>query len=273
MSVTRGFRGGSAEAVVALTGQLRSELTDPALAAAVGEDLYAAATVLRREGTLRRFATDASVPADARAGVVADLFRGKVGEQVSLDLLTAAARRRWTAGRDLPDALEQLSVVARVIASGDPGRLSDELFAFAGTVQDNPELRDALSDRTRSPEERATLVDSLLGGKVLPATLALAKQALGGSYRTVTVALDDYGQLIAAAAEERVATVRVARPLTEADERRLQAALSRQYGREVHLHVVVEPEVLGGIKVEIGDDVIDGTVSSRLDDARRRLAG
>ena len=68
--------------------------------------------------------------------------------------------------------------------------------------------------------------------------------------------------------------MRVARDAGDAeDAQRLQDALARQYGRPVHLNVVVDPEVIGGIRVEIGDDVIDGTVASRLDDARRRLAG
>ena len=53
----------------------------------------------------------------------------------------------------------------------------------------------------------------------------------------------------------------------------MSGVLARQYDRPVHLNVVVDPEVIGGIRVEIGDDVIDGTVSSRLDEARRRLAG
>ena len=70
-----------------------------------------------------------------------------------------------------------------------------------------------------------------------------------------------------------VATVRVAHELTEADRDRLAAALQRQYDRPVHLNVLVDPEVLGGIRVEIGDDVIDGTVAARLADARRLLAG
>ena len=68
-------------------------------------------------------------------------------------------------------------------------------------------------------------------------------------------------------------TVRFARPLGDADRDRLAAALARSYGRDVHLNVIVDPEVIGGIRVEIGDDVIDGTVASRLDDAGRRLAG
>ena len=67
--------------------------------------------------------------------------------------------------------------------------------------------------------------------------------------------------------------MRVAQPLAQADRDRLSAALARTYGREVHLNVVVDPDVIGGIRVEIGDDVIDGTVSTRLDEAGRKLAG
>ena len=65
----------------------------------------------------------------------------------------------------------------------------------------------------------------------------------------------------------------VARALSASDQERLAAALTRQYGRPVHLNIVIDPEVLGGLRVEIGDDVIDGTVVSRLDDARRKIAG
>ena len=61
--------------------------------------------------------------------------------------------------------------------------------------------------------------------------------------------------------------------LAEHDAQRLQDALARQYSRPVHLNVVVDPDVIGGMRVAIGDDVIDGTVANRLDDARRQLAG
>jgi F-type H+-transporting ATPase subunit delta len=67
--------------------------------------------------------------------------------------------------------------------------------------------------------------------------------------------------------------VHSARPLDEATQQRLASALTRQYGRPVHLNIVVDPAVVGGLRVEIGDDVIDGTVSARLDDARRKIAG
>ncbi|KAA1428853.1 F0F1 ATP synthase subunit delta [Nocardioides antri] len=260
------FRGASADAVAALTDQVGDSAT-------VAEDLFAAAATFRSEGALRRFATDSSVPVDAKTGLVSQLWQGKV-DAASLELLKDAVSRRWTRTRDLADGLEHVGVVASVNSSGeDAGRLVDELFSVRSVVADSSDLRNALSDPARSGEDKAALVDTLLGGKVLPATVTLVKQALSGGHRTITVALEEYEKVAADVRGRGVATVRVARPLPEGDLQRLAAALTEQYGRPVHLNVVVDPDVLGGIKVEIGDDVIDGTIASRLDDARRKLAG
>lgn len=272
--MTSDFRGASADAVATLTGELEASVSgSPESASRVAEDLFEVAQTLRAEGALRRFATDASVPTEAKTGLVGEVLGGKV-DDASLALVRSAVSRRWTGSRDLADALEHLSVIATVrSASGDSARLADELFAVAQTVKDNPELRDGLSDPARSVADKARLVDDLLAGKALPATVVLVKQSLHGTYRTVGVALGEYQKVAASVAGENVATVRVARALSEADERRLADVLSSQYGRPVHLNTIVDPDVLGGIRVEIGDDVIDGTVSSRLDDARRLLAG
>jgi F-type H+-transporting ATPase subunit delta len=208
---------------------------------------------------------------------LSDITAGLIGDKVdqaTLGLVTSAVARRWTVTRDLADTIEHLGLVSvGRSAGGDSGRLADELFALGQAVTTNPDLRDALSDPARSQDDKATLVRSLLEGKALPATVTLAVQSLEGSFRTVNAALTEYQQVAAEVHGERVATVRVAHPLGDAERRRLTDALSRQYDREIHLNVVVDPEVIGGIRVEIGDDVIDGTVSSRLDDARRKLAG
>lgn len=265
------FRGASAEAVAVLTEQLGG--VAEASAAKVADDLFSAAATLRGEATLRRFVTDQSVAAEARKGLVTELFSGKV-DAVTLGLLGEAAGRRWTRGRDLADALEQLGVVAAVRSTGLHGaQLVDELFAVRQAVTGSSELRNALSDPARASADKATLVEGLLATKALAATVQLAKQALSGSYRTVVAALEDYERIAADAQGEGVATVHVARPLAAGDQQRLATALTRQYGRTIHLNIVVDPDVLGGIRVEIGDDVIDGTVSSRLDDARRKIAG
>jgi len=263
------MRGASADAYAAAAAALpgSGEL------GSVAQDLFGIADLLRSEPGLRRVATDASVDGEAKAGLLRGVLAGKVSAE-ALEVLTTAVSQRWTASRDLGDALEQLGVVAAVRSTGsDAGRLEDEIFAVGQLVQGNPGLRDALSDPARTRQDKAALVNGLLGDKVLPATVSLVTQALSGSHRTITVALAAYQKVAAEVRGQGVATVRVARPLSDADRQRLADALSRTYGREVHLNVIVDPEVLGGIRVEIGDDVIDGTVSSRLDDAGRRLAG
>jgi F-type H+-transporting ATPase subunit delta len=170
--------------------------------------------------------------------------------------------------------VERLAEVAVVRSAGDNvERVVDELFAVSQTIDGSPDLRAALADQSRSVEDRSRLVESLLGKKALAATVTLVKQALAGGYRSVGVALEEFQKVAAGIRDENVAKVRVAHDLTDADRARLEQALSTQYGRAVHLNVVVDPSLLGGMRVEIGDDVIDGTVVARLDEARRKLAG
>ena len=84
--------------------------------------------------------------------------------------------------------------------------------------------------------------------------------------------LSSYADAAALRRQQLVAHVVVALPLDADQRERLTAALQRQYGRNVHLNVDVDPEVLGGIRVEIGDEVLDGTISRRLQEARRQLS-
>jgi F-type H+-transporting ATPase subunit delta len=77
----------------------------------------------------------------------------------------------------------------------------------------------------------------------------------------------------AARRQREVATVTSATPLTEQHRERLAAALAAQLGHHVQLNVVVDPGVVGGLRVSVGDEVIDGTLANRLDEAQRRIAG
>ncbi|MFW6775574.1 F0F1 ATP synthase subunit delta [Nocardioides sp. CPCC 205120] len=265
------FRGASADALAALTDELRA--VADADQARVGDDLFAVVGILRGEPGLRRIVTDVSIDVSAKQGLLRQILAGKVAD-ASLSVVSSAVARRWTRGRDLADALERLGEIAVVRSAGaDSVRLEDELFEFGQVVSGNPALRDALSDPARSADDKSRLLDELLGGRALPATATLVKQALAGSYRTVGVALATYARVAADVNGERVATVTVAQPLADADRTRLADTLARQYARPVHLNVVVDPSVVGGVLVEIGDDIIDGTVAGRLDSARRRFAG
>jgi len=242
-------------------------------AARAGEELFGIAATLRAEPALRRVATDAAVEEDAKTGLVGNVFGGSVGE-VALAVVTEAVRRRWTISSDLPAVLEQLGVVATVRSAGARSdQISGELFALGGLIEANPELRGALADSSRSADDRAALLRGLLDGKVLPATLALVEHAVALGTGTVERAIAEFQEVAAEVQGEILATVRAAQELSDADRDRLSRALGSQYGRDVRLQVVVDPDLVGGLRVEIGDDVIDGTVSSRLDDARRKLAG
>lgn len=267
------LRGASAETLTALTAELASVASSGEVAASTAAGLFSASQTLRSEAALRRFAADATAPGEAKQGLIRDLFGSQISDP-ALTVLASAVSRRWTQGRDLVDALERLSEIAYVSSTGDQAaQLVDELFSVQRAVQENPDLRDALSNPARSDDDKAELIDSLLGGKALAATVALVKQALAGTYRTVSSALSEYQKVAASVRNEGVATVRVATPLTADQEARLASALAAQYGRAIHLNTLIDPSIIGGIKVEIGDDVIDGSIANKLDDAQRALAG
>ena len=269
-----GLRGPSADALTAAERALAAGLAgvERERVARVGEDLFAVAALVRSDPRLRRTFTDASLDPSARSGLVRTLFGRKVDE-VALRVCATAVGHRWTSQGDLAVGLERLGVETTVRGSEDPDRLADELFGVGRLVTQTPELRNALGDPARSTQDKQRLLQDVLGDRVLPATAALLTQAVSGTHRTPGLALEDYQRIASAVQGERVATVRTARPLAGGERERLQAALSSQYDRAVHLNVVLEPALLGGLRVEIGDDVIDGSVASRLDEARRRLAG
>ena len=158
--------------------------------------------------------------------MVQQVFGGRLAD-ATLDLLTDAVGRRWTFSRDLADVLERLSEIAVVRSAGAKAEPGDRraVRSSRGSSTATPTCATALSDPARSVDDKAALVDSLLDGKALPATVTLAKQALAGTYRTVTGALATYREVAAETQGEAVATVRVARPMSDADQRRLAETL------------------------------------------------
>lgn len=266
------LRGASAEALAELSQQaVRTRTLDDA--ATLGTQLFGVAAIVRRDVALRRALTDSSVEGESRVGLARAVF-DKALAQPALDLVADAAGRRWIASNDLASALERVAVAATVRSAGASGKqVGDELFAVRQMIEASPSLRSALSDTSRTAADRSELLLDLIDGKTLPATSLLVGQAVTRERGNVESALQEFLDLAAAALDEAVATVHTARELSADEQARLAAALATQYGKDVQLHVVVEPDLIGGLRVEIGDDVIDGTVVSRLDDARRRLAG
>ena len=234
-------------------------------------EMFAVVDLLDSSATLRRAVTDPGTPEGARSALVHGLLDGKVDEAVA-DLVAEAATLRWAGGRTFAAALERQAVRAQLITADKGAELEDaedQLFRFARLVESNPDLRNLLSDRSIELSKRQELVEGLLTGRATDATIVLAKRAVAARERTFGQTIEGYVTLAAAQKNRVVATVRVAKPLSSSQRERLRIALRKKVGREVAIQEVIDPEILGGVRVELGDEIFEGTVSDRLESARR----
>lgn len=267
----------SREALAAARESLNS-LTDNTSvdATTLADELAAVTALLDREVSLRRVLTDPAQAGEAKAELVGRLLAGQVGGE-TVDLVSGMVRSRWSSSRDLVDAIEQLADYADLIAAERAGSLEDvedEIFRFGRTVASSSELRAALTSRTAKASAKSELLHSLLGGKAKPATERLVIRLVTHPRgRSLENGLEHLSKLAAERRDRSVAVVTSAVPLTDGQRERLGAALAALYGRQVHLNLDVDPEVLGGIRVRIGDEEINGSIADRLEDAQRRMAG
>lgn len=269
------MRGASRESLAAARESLAALTEIPTTdVTALSDDLSAIAALLGSEVSLRRLLTDPARPGEARASLVGELLGGKVGEN-AVELVSGVVRSRWSQPRDLADALDELSVEAELALAERAGALDaveDDLFRFGRILAAEPELAAGLSERI-PVRQRTGLVDSLLAGKANPSALRLIQRVVaaprGGSV------LDGVQRLsgIAAAHRERItALVTAVVPLTEAQRERLVRILEHGYGKQIRLNVELDPALIGGLTIRIGDDIIDGSLANRLAEAARGFA-
>lgn len=157
-------------------------------------------------------------------------------------------------------------------AEGDLAQVEDELFRVARTIESNDALRNALTDQAIPVDMRQGIVEDLLGTRASPTTTNLVSFVVGaGRSRELPAIIDELIQGAAESRDEAVAEVRTAHPLSEDQRRRLTQALESRFDRKIDLKVTVDPDVLGGLVVAVGDEVIDGSVKSRLEQLRKSL--
>ncbi|MFJ3199625.1 F0F1 ATP synthase subunit delta [Streptomyces sp. NPDC086989] len=271
------MNGASREALASARERLDA-LTDNTSvdAAKLAGELAAVTALLDREVSLRRVITDPAQSGEAKAELVGRLLGAQVSGE-TLDLVSGMARSRWSQSRDLVDSLEELAATADLTAAQQAGALDDvedELFRFGRIVASNTELRAALTDRAATASAKSTLLRSLLGGKANAVTERLVTRLVTHPRgRSLEAGLESLSKLAAERRDRMVATVTSAVPLSDVQKQRLGAVLAKLYGRQMHLNLDVDPAVLGGISVRVGDEVIDGTIADRLAEASRRMAG
>jgi F-type H+-transporting ATPase subunit delta len=257
----------------ARTSERLEALAESADAQLLGDGLLSVASLLQREPSLRRALTDPAASTEAKDHLARGILSGKVSGE-TVEVVATAASSRWSSAGDFVAALEQLGATSLAIAAEKESRLAeleDDLFRFGRIVAGDPALRDAISNKQVPVARRQQLVSDLLEGKATAPAVRLAVQAVTSGHRSFETAIEEFQKIAAERQRRVVALVRVAVDLSAEERTRLAGALSRQYGRDIHLNVVVDPLVLGGVRVEVGDEVIDGTVAGKLDDARRRM--
>lgn len=151
--------------------------------------------------------------------------------------------------------------------------VEDQLFAFAKAMEQNPSLREALTDPALPAENRKAVVAEILGERAHPVTGTLVGLVIdAGRARELDRIIEELARLASERRQHQMAEVRSAVPLTDEQRAGVAEALSRATGRIVEVKVVIDPSVLGGIVAKVGDEVFDGSVRTRLEEARSRLS-
>jgi F-type H+-transporting ATPase subunit delta len=267
--------GNSRASLARVRERVNSEFENPELAQA-GRGLLQVADLLTREKPLRSALADSGRPGDERANTVRQLVTGRTNGLCE-DIAAMIASERWSSERDLVDAYEYAGAQALLGSSerdGSLDQIENELFRFGRILQADGELQLALSSPALSADTKQRILSDLLTGKANPITIELLGFVAGHLRgRRVERAVETLTELAAERRGKLVATVTVARPLRDGQQERLGAVLERIYQHPVALNFILDPSIVGGISIQIGDEVIDGSIANRLETARRRVAG
>lgn len=267
--------GSSRQSLVAARTALDAAVKgiDAPAASTLSAELFFISDVLGSNISVRRAFTDPSRDAQAKGVLVKDLFASKVGA-TALGLATELAALRWSGAKDLVQVIEQLAIEAEATAaniSGELDRVENDMFVVATAITNSSELRKAL--KSDAEIAKHALVAELLKDASSSTIKLISQMVKSWRGRSIESAFADYQWALAARRNRVIALVRVATPLTQAQQDRLSAALNEKVGQPVRMNMEIDPAVLGGVSVKFADEIVDGSVSNRLAGAARALAG
>lgn len=269
----RGTSQASRSAALAAFDPVATAAGEEALTLA--SELFAVVDAIDGSGSLRRALTDPARPGADKATLVNRLF-GSLDSR-TVDAVNAFAAGRWSHEADLAESIDDAGILALLAFAQSQESLQhveEELFRVERLLAQERSLLVALGNRSAVKEQRLALLSDVLGGKLHQVTIALLERKVGVPRgRRLVPAINELLETAAARRQRSVANVTAAVELSAAQRARLAQILKDAYGRDMHINVAVDPEVLGGIRVQVGSEVVDGTVLSRLDEARRRLVG
>ncbi|HEX3333416.1 MAG TPA: F0F1 ATP synthase subunit delta [Acidimicrobiales bacterium] len=266
---------------------------------AIAADLEEIEQLVLGNMPLRAALSDTSISGAARRAVMLDLLEGKVAPEarrlaayacMAVGAPEVAGALGWLATRvrhlsegedeepslSLTQSRERVGGYATAVhedmSSTELESLEDDLFRFARIVASTPPLRAALTDRDLGVGARQGLVTQLLSGKVPATSERLARYAVtGGRARDIVGTLDFLVELTAKARGWRIARVRAAAPIDDAQRSELSDSLATLAGQPVELQVEVDESLLGGALIQIGDLQVDATARGRIDALREHI--
>jgi F-type H+-transporting ATPase subunit delta len=273
--------GVSSESLAVALASLEAKLPNASLQLA--KELFGILGTVDSSAGLRRALTDPSRSGDEKSALVKRLFGGNVSADAA-EIAGGLAGSRWASARDIGDALETLAATvviavaenkSAVSASGITGleALENDLFAFSQAVESNHEVQRALSEPQASPAAKTALAEHLVPGASEEAKVLIAQAVTQPRGLKVTRLVRRFAELAAKRQQRWIATVSVTRPLTEAQTSRLQTALNGLYGRDLKINMNVDPALIGGIRIQVADEVVDASVAARLGQLHRQLVG
>ena len=248
-----------------------------ALAAKVDVDaasaLFSVGRAIAGSTQLAAAMADASLEGSAKAGLLSNVF-GTSLTGPAATLASGIVSERWSNEDEMLGGIEDIAIRAAAIAAGPRASIEAEIYSFSRAVSTDAELELTLGSKLSNASGKAALATRLLAGKAHEATVvivsALVAQPRG---RRIGALLAHAAAVVADQAGASVATVTSARPLTAEQRASVAKSLSSSYGRDVLVNAEVDESIIGGIRLQVGDDVMDGTVSSRLNELRRELVG
>ena len=241
----------------------------------IGNELFTITKVLDDSIQLERALTDPSRPVADKVAVLTELLGDNV-HPMTMEIMTDLVSRHWSRARDIANAVEDFGVDAMMYyadATGATLQVSVELSELHSALLNLPVVRAKLYDYQATSEARVKLFHEVFSGKTLnKVTMRLAEHATCNLRRrryleTIQWLINKLSRHMG----ESMVIVTTATPLKPEQIKRLVEVYSAKVGRQVHINSVVDPTVLGGMRIQVGDEVTDNTVVAQLQNLHRRV--